>query len=158
MIFKSVSELKISHDHCYFFFFIHRCFSCMNTKTPHSLLVKGAGIYLLFFSCRIQSSYAALQRINQDLEDKMHRTVRDSQSRSNLIMLRCCFFQPTNRSQGTFCNVHTPQNHFFPSTTSKCFYCFLTDRATLPAFGWGLTRRPGPSAPSAIFITARRKI
>ncbi|XP_049918261.1 brain-enriched guanylate kinase-associated protein-like [Epinephelus moara] len=24
---------------------------------------------------RIQSSYAALQRINQDLEDKMHRTV-----------------------------------------------------------------------------------
>lgn len=35
---------------------------------------------LICMLCRIQSSYAALQRINQDLEDKMHRTVRSSRN------------------------------------------------------------------------------
>lgn len=85
----------------------------MNTKTLHSPLrvfcLKERGFIYLFFSSRIQSSYAALQRINQDLEDKMHRTVRDPQPRFNLILLCCLSFQSANRFQCTFYNVHTPK-------------------------------------------------
>lgn len=67
-----------------------RSFSCTSSKTllscSHVVIFACSFFFFLktgrnYSLCpfRIQSSYAALQRINQDLEDKMHRTVRDSQ-------------------------------------------------------------------------------
>lgn len=48
-------------------------------------------VVVLLCSSRIQSSYAALQRINQDLEDKMHSTVRGSSGGvvSDVLTPRC---------------------------------------------------------------------
>lgn len=53
---------------------MHVEMACLHVKHPEIFMYGD-----LYVSCRIQSSYAALQRINQDLEDKMHRTVRSSQ-------------------------------------------------------------------------------
>lgn len=66
-------------------------------------------LFVFFSPCplRIQSSYAALQRINQDLEDKMHRTVRDFEPRFNFILLwyiLCSFTTVSPR-----CWVHCKQ-------------------------------------------------
>lgn len=112
VIFKSVSELKIPSETprpsppptalwlCHSFVFQDKSqllFWAAGTVKCFIVIVSCCLCFFLkvvvcccFFSpcpLRIQSSYAALQRINQDLEDKMHRTVRDFQPRFNFILV-----------------------------------------------------------------------
>lgn len=59
--------------------------------------------------CRIQSSYAALQRINQDLEDKMHRTVRSSHTTfqpKDKVLVSITFTWIINNGGGGMQNPH----------------------------------------------------
>lgn len=82
------------------------CFWFTNCKTllTHQIVQfdfwtwRNSSVFFFFF--RIQSSYAALQRINQDLEDKIHRAVRipcfcTYCITSDKVIFHCCYRNAT---------------------------------------------------------------